>query len=94
MAQSDMLGYHYRQSMILREFLEHSYHFNAMEMTTSEIQESLKVLNPPLKDDFLSILRYCDRVKFAKVRPSDDEIKLQTQALRLCLLSYGQDSSV
>lgn len=93
LAQSDILAYHYQLSMILREFLEHTYHFNAMEMTTSEISESLKVLNPPLTQDFISILRYCDRVKFAKVEPRMEELKLQTQALRLCLMQYAKDET-
>jgi hypothetical protein len=91
LAQSDILSYHYQLSMILREFLEHRYHFNAMEMTTSEIADSLKLLAPPLTQDFLSILRYCDKVKFAKLIPEIEELKLQTQALRLCLMQYAKE---
>ncbi|MCB5255660.1 MAG: hypothetical protein LHW58_08460 [Candidatus Cloacimonetes bacterium] len=89
LAESDILAYHYRLSMILREFLEHRYQFSAMEMTIMEISDALLVNCPEQAEAFLKILRYCDMVKFAKLLPSPEQIQLQTQALRLCLMKYA-----
>lgn len=88
LAESDILAYHYQLSMILREFLEHSYQFSAMEMTILEISDALRVRCPERAEEFLRILRYCDMVKFAKLLPSSEQIQLQTQALRLCLMKF------
>jgi hypothetical protein len=90
LAERDVLAYHYELSMILREFLEHTYHFSAIEMTMSEIADSLNVLRPEQSVEFLDILRYCDLVKFAKLESSVERIQLQTQALRLALMQYAQ----
>ncbi len=89
LAESDVLTYHFRLSMILREFLEQTYQFSAMEMTILEISDALRVTCPERAEEFLRILRYCDMVKFAKLKPSIEQIQLQTQALRLCLLKFA-----
>ncbi|MCB5286533.1 MAG: hypothetical protein LHW64_01865 [Candidatus Cloacimonetes bacterium] len=88
LAESDVLAYHYQLSMILREFLELSYHFGAMEMTILEIEYALQQSCPEQAEEFLRILRYCDLVKFAKLLPSSAQIGLQTQALRQILIKY------
>lgn len=89
LSESDILAYHYQLSMILREFLEQTYRFGAMEMTILEIADSLRVTCPERAEEFLNILRYCDMVKFAKLIPSPEQIQLQTQALRLCLMKFS-----
>lgn len=94
LAESDILAYHYQLSLILREFLEHTYHFNAIEMTLSEIEEHLAVLQPKQYKEYIAILRYCDQVKFAKLAPTPERIQLQTQALRLCLIQSVQGIDV
>jgi hypothetical protein len=81
----DVIAYHFRVSMILREFLETSYGFGAIQMTTSEIAESLLILRPRLMAEYLGILRYCDLVKFAKHEPAIEEIIAQTETLRTIL---------
>jgi len=89
LAERDILAYHYRLSAILREYLEEQYRFNAMEMTTSEIRHQLRKWKELSFGDALSILDYCDTVKFAKVQPSAEQITLQTQALQLYLMRQG-----
>lgn len=89
LAEGDILAYHYRLSAILREYLEEQYRFNAMEMTTSEIRHQLRKWKELSFGDALSILDYCDTVKFAKVQPSAEQITLQTQALQLYLMRQG-----
>ena len=89
LAQTDLLEYHYRLSQILRSYLEENYRFNAMEMTTSEIRRLMRDVASLNAPEALSILDYCDRVKFAKEQVSTQQITLQTQALQLYLLREG-----
>jgi hypothetical protein len=63
------LEFHYSLSFILRYFLEHEYHFHAMEMTTSEIRNMLLLFPDTERDEILEFLRYTDMVKFAKYNP-------------------------
>lgn len=83
------LEYHFRLSMILREYLEASLGFGAIQMTTAEIAESLLVLKPQFDKEYINILHYCDMVKFAKVQPDLEDISLQTEKLRSILKSIG-----
>jgi len=89
LAETDLLEYHYRLSQILRSYLEDNYRFNAMEMTTSEIRRLMREVASLNAPEALSILDYCDRVKFAKEQVSTQQITLQTQALQLYLLREG-----
>jgi hypothetical protein len=89
LAERDILAYHYQLSAILREYLEEQYRFNAMEMTTSEIRVSLRKWPELSSSEALSILEYCDAVKFAKGQPNAEQITLQTQALQLYLMRQG-----
>ncbi len=94
LAETDPMDYHYQLSMILREFLEHGLYFNAMEMTTTEIEGMMRILKPPNATELLDILRYCDRVKFARMIPTPEQIRSQTQALRICLLQAAREHDV
>ncbi|MCB5256299.1 MAG: hypothetical protein PHT61_08170 [Candidatus Cloacimonetes bacterium] len=78
----DYLSYHFRLSMILREYLEARFGFGATQMTGSEIAENLNVLNFVPKRDYMDILHYCDMVKFAKARVEIEEVLSKTAALR------------
>lgn len=88
------LEYHFMLSMILREYLEASLGFGAIQMTTAEIAESLLVLKPQFGKEYINILQYCDMVKFAKVQPDLEDITLQTEKLRSILKSIGSKAHV
>lgn len=88
------LEYHFMLSMILREYLEASLGFGAIQMTTAEIAESLLVLKPQFDKEYINILHYCDMVKFAKVQPDLEDITLQTEKLRSILKSIGSKAHV
>lgn len=78
----DEIAYHFRLSMILREFLELSFGFGAIQMTTSEIAERMNLSHFQQMEEYLAVLRYCDLVKFAKHDPGIEEIISRTEALR------------
>ena len=64
--------YHTRLTDILREYLENRFHFEAMEMTSDEINEeifNLKVNNEAAAK-LKSLLQLADLVKFAKGQPT------------------------
>jgi len=78
----DIATYHYFMSMILREFLEETYSFPALEMTTREIQSAFRKRQLDTSSEIKSFLIYCDMVKFAKVTPETCEIQSRTQWLK------------
>ncbi|VAX16038.1 hypothetical protein MNBD_NITROSPINAE01-1359 [hydrothermal vent metagenome] len=53
-------------SEIVREYVEASFNTPALEMTTYELERDLKVMEPALRVQLLSLLKACDVVKFAK----------------------------
>ncbi len=61
-------------SDILRVYLEGRFGIIAMEMTSRDIVDALGALRlpPGTLDDFDGLLRRCDLVKFAKLRPDPD----------------------
>jgi len=83
----DSLGYHFRLSMIVREYLEEKLGFGATQMTNSEIAESLSAISFAPKRQYLNILHYCDMVKFAKAQVEIEEVISQTAALRSLLMA-------
>ncbi len=72
--QGRLKAYYSELSHILREYLEHRYHFPALESTTGEILETLKKgnLNGELLELLEEVLRTADMVKFAKAEPPPD----------------------
>ena len=90
----DIVSYHFRLSYILREYLEAQYHFNALEMTSSEIAGVLPSLQVADAEELIGILRYCDQVKFAGSQSSYEQILLHSQALQLCLMRQGERSGL
>ncbi len=92
MLYRDLLGYHFRLSMILREFLEEFYGFGAIQMTSQEIAEQLLMLRPRHTEDYLRILRFCDMVKFAGLQPDIEDVLLHSDTLRTCLQSPEENN--
>ncbi len=69
--QGDYKGYHTALTDIIRIYIEHRWHVNAMEMTTDEIMRYPVIYK--LSSDNMTQLRYllelADYVKFAKLVP-------------------------
>ncbi|MBF0291164.1 MAG: hypothetical protein HQK86_03310 [Nitrospinae bacterium] len=75
----------FRLSDILREYVEGRYGLLALERTTAELEREFGPSYAPdhARNAFLSMLRACDMVKFAKVEP----VKLQAdEALEKALM--------
>lgn len=86
--EQDMVRYHFELSNILREFLESTYRFNAMEMTTREIAQAIDKIRPAQSQTLIPLLQYTDAVKFAKVSPAEAEILSRSLELKLYLLQF------
>lgn len=86
--RGEIIHYHYRLSLIVREFLEARYRFAALEMTTSEIWLITQRIFVEKGVEVLRFLRYCDRVKFAKYQPGPDEVEVWRMWLRGWLQSF------
>lgn len=67
--------FHVEVSEAVRQYIEDRYHLDALEQTTSEIMDSLKVvqLDDELRTQMRKSLQLADLVKFAKVKPLADE---------------------
>jgi len=78
-----------RVSEILRQYLENRYFLKALEETTSEIKQSLEGIN--LSEDIslqiLAVLQFSDLVKFAKFKPSEDDVKSNIEAIEIIIHS-------
>ena len=63
-------------SLIIREYIENRYQFNALELTTSEIISKLQ--NEPKENIEIleNILRKADNIKYAKGLSHSEENKL------------------
>lgn len=67
--------YYTRLTDILRQYLDGRFGINAMEMTTTQIMEAVRIneITPELVSGIEFTLRTADFVKFAKVKPSQME---------------------
>ena len=86
--KGEYIRHHYELSLILRQFLERKYRFPAVEMTTSEIQQVAERLYIASSQEVLNFLKYCDKVKFAKYIPSQEEIEEYENWLRSWVQSF------
>jgi len=86
----NVITYHFLMSVILRTFLEETYGFNALEMTTREIQQTFRKLQLDTSGEIKCFLAYCDMVKFAKVTPESSDIELNCKWLKDYLLSFAK----
>ena len=68
-------AYHSQISEVLREYIEHRYHVNALEETTDEIIHGLRLHSIPQEmiSKLMQILFLADLVKFAKENPLPSE---------------------
>lgn len=62
----DQKEYYTKLTMILRQYIAERFHFDAMEMTSSEIIERLKGEDMEAINEISSLFRTADLVKFAK----------------------------
>ncbi len=84
-----MLEYHFRLSLILREFIHGNYGISAVEMTTFEISSALNDAITENRREIMYFLVYADMVKFASVQPELHEIRAKTQELKLFFWRYA-----
>lgn len=77
--------YYYFISEIFRGYLEGRYHYPALEKTTQELSQDLKIqsnLDEVLYMEVISFLQELDLVKFASHKPSlDESLKLEERIL-------------
>ena len=73
--QGDHKGYQSRVTDLLRGYIEERYQVPAMESTTEELMNELRVspLNTDQRGQLENMLRAADMVKFAKALPSPQE---------------------
>ncbi len=73
--QGNFKSYHTRLTDIIRQFIEHRWSVNAMELTTDEIlQHSFALqLNNASREHLATMLLLADMVKFAKAQPIANE---------------------
>ncbi|MBU2462632.1 MAG: hypothetical protein KKG02_11440 [Candidatus Edwardsbacteria bacterium] len=67
--------YYYALSEIIKRYIERRFDFNALEQTTTEIIHDLKTNKTPHREEFGSFLHKADRVKYAKLIPTYQEIE-------------------
>lgn len=88
MSRGQFKLHHFRLADILRQFLESKYRFAALEMCTSEIEQVTQRIRVDAAAEVLAFLRHCDRVKFAKYQPTQDEARALEDWLRDWLRSF------
>jgi len=64
--KGEMKEYYSEISLILREYTEERFRFNALELPTSDIEKSLNAINKNWSRILVSILRKADNIKYAK----------------------------
>lgn len=89
----EFLEFYYRLSIILRHFIELEYRIKAVEMTTSEIRESLRLDDHKEKSQIMDLLSFSDRVKFAKFNPSYNDSESKSNWLEQYLNSFKEKSN-
>lgn len=88
LAQGRVAWHHFQLALILRSFMEKEYRIAALEMTSSEIREAMQRIKVHRSAEVNLFLAFCDRAKFAKHIPTDDETHAMEQWLRDYLLSF------
>lgn len=80
--QGQIKRYYYTLSEITKRYLERRFSFNALEQTTTEISQNLKLGKAPHREGFVSFLSRADMVKYAKIVPPRDEMDRAVEAAR------------
>lgn len=82
--KGELKYFHFSLSEILRRYLEEQFNLSATDMTTEEIKEKirgLKELSKEYKEDFLSILKATDLVKYTdQIMSSEKSLELLNSA--------------
>ncbi|MDD2331592.1 MAG: hypothetical protein PHI68_02945 [Candidatus Cloacimonetes bacterium] len=86
--RADYKTFCFRLSLTLRNYLEEEYAFSAIEMTQSEIEAYLRKnsLLGAEQEDYIELLRFCDRIKFAKHDTSGTELEQKVSWLKEYLI--------
>ena len=73
--QNEVKKHHSEISEILREYLEFQFAFPALEQTTGEVMQAIRLteINNGQQKQLRRILMLSDLVKYAKEKPGDDE---------------------
>ena len=80
--KGEMKEYYSEISLILREYTEDRFRFNALELPTSDIEKSLNSINKNWSRILVSILRKADNIKYAKGLSLEEEnIIIMTQSV-------------
>ncbi|MEO0142090.1 MAG: hypothetical protein ABIL70_01195 [candidate division WOR-3 bacterium] len=78
--------FYYTLTEIIKRYLEERFSFPAIEQTTTEILQSMKLLKIPLRAELQDVLQYADLVKYAKFVPppgASEEIVKKSRELIL-----------
>ena len=80
--KGELKEYYSEISLILREYTEGRFRFNALELPTSDIEKSLNSINKNWSRILVSILRKADNIKYAKGLSLEEEnIIIMTQSV-------------
>ncbi|MBN1327809.1 MAG: hypothetical protein JW996_07650 [Candidatus Cloacimonetes bacterium] len=71
---NEFLELYFGLSFILRLYIELSYDLKAVEMTTSEIRNQMLLDDKTEKTEILKFLSNADKIKFARIVPSAEEM--------------------
>jgi hypothetical protein len=86
-AQGFVKRYYYALSEILKRYIERRFAFNAVEQTTTEIMNHMKLYKIPRRDDFGKFFNRADMVKYAKLVPQAEELNTATVQVRFLVLA-------
>lgn len=74
--------YYYALSEILKRYIERRFEFNAVEQTSTEIIDHLRLQKIPMRDDFSQFFDRADLVKYAKYVPPEDELQSAVEIVK------------
>jgi len=78
--------YFFQMSEILRKYIERRFRIRALESTTYELMQAIKlILNPEQTQLIQDVLTFCDLVKFAKYDPPALEVIQQTNQAKIII---------
>ena len=85
-----------RISLIIRNFIENYYYVKALEMTTKEINDNKLMIGLNKKNftELLTILKFSDKVKYAKKKKDLDFIKKDLDIIRNILKSIKESNYI
>ncbi|MCX7994850.1 MAG: hypothetical protein N3A65_03625 [candidate division WOR-3 bacterium] len=64
--------FYYTLTEIIKRYLEERFNFPAIEQTTTEIIQSMKLFKVPMRDEFQNVFQFADMVKYAKFVPTPE----------------------